>query len=105
MVRDADETAEQQAKKEGKIRFIGLTGHFDPAVHLEAIKRYPFDTIQMPINVMDVHYKSFRRTVLDEAVKRNIGIIAMKSMGFGTILNHKVATAAEALRWTWSHPY
>jgi aryl-alcohol dehydrogenase-like predicted oxidoreductase len=99
----AMETAEQ-ARKEGKVRFIGLTGHFDPAVHLEAIKRYPFDTIQMPINVMDVHYKSFRKTVLDEAVTRNVGIIAMKSMGFGTILNHKVATAAEALRWVWSQP-
>jgi len=99
----AMETAEQ-AKKEGKIRFIGLTGHFDPAVHLEAIKRYSFDTIQMPINVVDPHYKSFRNTVLDEAVKRNAGVIAMKSLGFGNILSLGVAKVAEALPWTWSQP-
>jgi predicted aldo/keto reductase-like oxidoreductase len=99
----AMETAEQ-AKKEGKIRFIGLTGHFDPAVHLEAIKRYSFDTIQMPINVVDPHYKSFRNTVLDEAVKRNAGVIAMKSLGFGNILSLRVAKVAEALPWTWSQP-
>lgn len=99
----AMETAEQ-AKKEGKIRFIGLTGHFDPAVHLEAIKRYAFDTIQMPINVVDPHYRSFRNTVLDEAVKQNLGIIAMKSLGFGNILSLGVAKVAEALPWTWSQP-
>jgi predicted aldo/keto reductase-like oxidoreductase len=99
----AMETAEQ-AKKEGKIRFIGLTGHFDPAVHLEAVKRYAFDTIQMPINAVDPHYKSFRKTVVDEAVTRNLGVIAMKSLGFGNILSLGVARAAEALPWTWSQP-
>jgi len=99
----AMETAEQ-AKKEGKIRFIGLTGHFDPAVHLEAIKRHAFDTIQMPINVVDPHYRSFRNTVLDEVVKQNLGIIAMKSLGFGNILSLGVAKVAEALPWTWSQP-
>lgn len=99
----AMETAEQ-ARKEGKIRFIGLTGHFDPAVHLEAIKRYAFDTIQMPVNVVDPHYRSFRNTVLDEAVRRNLGIIAMKSLGFGNILSLGVAKVAEALPWTWSQP-
>jgi predicted aldo/keto reductase-like oxidoreductase len=97
------ETAEQ-AKKEGKIRFVGLTGHFDPAVHLEAIKRYSFDTIQMPINIVDPHYKSFRNMVLDEAVQQNLGIIAMKSLGFGNILSLGVAKVAEALPWTWSQP-
>jgi predicted aldo/keto reductase-like oxidoreductase len=99
----AMETAEQ-ARKEGKIRFIGLTGHFDPAVHLEAIKRHAFDTIQMPINVVDPHYRSFRNTALDEAVKQNLGIIAMKSLGFGNILSLGVAKVAEALPWTWSQP-
>ena len=99
----AMETAEQ-ARKEGKIRFIGLTGHFDPAVHLEAIKRYAFDTVQMPINVVDPHYRSFRNTVLDEAVKQNLGIIAMKSLGFGNIVSLGVAKVAEALPWTWSQP-
>ncbi len=101
--RGALETAEQ-AKKEGKIRFIGITGHFDPAVHLEAIERYAFDTVQMPINVVDPHYKSFRQTVLDEAVKRNLGVIAMKTLGFGNILSLGVAQVAEALPWAWSQP-
>lgn len=99
----AMETA-QQARKEGKIRFIGLTGHFDPAVHLEAIKRYPFDAIQMPINVVDPHFKSFRKTVVDEAVKRNVGIIAMKTLSFGNIVSKGVAKPAEALPWVWSQP-
>jgi len=97
------ETAEK-ARKEGKIRFIGLTGHADPQVHLAAIKRYPFDTIQMPINVLDPHFKSFRKTVVDEAVQRDTGVIAMKTMIFGKILSFKVATAAEALPWVWSQP-
>lgn len=97
------ETAEK-ARKDGKIRFIGLTGHYDPAVHLEAIKRYPFDTIQMPVNCLDPHFKSFRKTVVDEAVKRHVGVIAMKTLAFGKILSFKVATPDEALRWVWSQP-
>jgi aryl-alcohol dehydrogenase-like predicted oxidoreductase len=97
------ETAEK-ARKDGKIRFIGLTGHADPQVHLAAIKRYPFDTIQMPINVLDPHFKSFRKTVVDEAVQRDTGVIAMKTLIYGKILSFKVATAAEALRWVWSQP-
>lgn len=97
------ETAEK-AKKEGKIRFIGLTGHYDPAVHLAAVKRYPFDTIQMPINVVDYHFKSFRKTVVDEAVKRDTGIIAMKTLSFGNVLTKGVASVAEALPWVWSQP-
>jgi aryl-alcohol dehydrogenase-like predicted oxidoreductase len=97
------ETAEK-ARKEGLIRFIGLTGHFDPAVHFEAIKRYPFAAIQMPINVVDPHFRSFRKKVLDEAVKRGIGIIAMKTLAEGKILSKKVATVAEAMPWVWSQP-
>jgi aryl-alcohol dehydrogenase-like predicted oxidoreductase len=96
--------AAAQAKKEGKIRFLGLSGHFDPTVQLAAVKRYAFDTIQMPINVVDPHYRSFRKTVLDEAVARNLGVIAMKSLGFGNILSQGIARAAEALPWTWSQP-
>jgi predicted aldo/keto reductase-like oxidoreductase len=73
-------------------------------VLLAAIKRYPSDTVQMPINVVDPHFKSFRKTVLDEAVKRNAGVIAMKLMGRGNITSLEVATPTEALRWTWSQP-
>jgi len=93
-----------QARKEGKIRFIGVTGHLDPAVHFEALQRYAFDTIQMPVNVVDPHFRSFRRTVVDEAVKRNVGIIAMKTLSFGNVLSKGVAKVAEALPWVWSQP-
>jgi aryl-alcohol dehydrogenase-like predicted oxidoreductase len=99
----AMETA-QKAKQEGKIRFIGVTGHFDPEVHLAFVKRYDFDTIQMPINVVDYHFRSFRKTVVDEAVKRNIGVIAMKTLSFGNIVSMGVAKAAEAMPWAWSQP-
>ncbi|MBI1984403.1 MAG: aldo/keto reductase [Acidobacteria bacterium] len=97
------ETAER-ARKEGKIRFIGVTGHLDPVVHFEALQRYPFDSIQMPVNVVDPHFRSFRRTVVEEAGKRNVGIIAMKTLSFGNILSKGVAKVAEALPWVWSQP-
>lgn len=96
--------AAEQAKKEGKIRFLGITAHYDPEILLAAIKRYAFDTVQMPINVVDPHFKSFRKTVVDEAVKRNVGVIAMKTMGRGNITSFEVATPTEALRWVWSQP-
>jgi aryl-alcohol dehydrogenase-like predicted oxidoreductase len=99
----AMETAEQ-AKKEGKVRFIGVTGHLDPTVHFEALQRYAFDTIQMPINVVDPHFRSFRKTVVDEAVKRITGVIAMKTLSFGNVLSKGVAKVAEALPWVWSQP-
>jgi aryl-alcohol dehydrogenase-like predicted oxidoreductase len=99
----AMETAEK-AKKEGKIRFIGMTGHFDPQVHFEALKRYPLDTIMMPINVVDPHFKSFRKIALDEAVRRGVGILAFKTLAFGRIVSMKVASPAESLRWVWSQP-
>jgi aryl-alcohol dehydrogenase-like predicted oxidoreductase len=99
----AMETAEK-AKKDGKIRFVGMTGHFDPQVHLEAVKRYPLDTIMMPTNVVDPHFKSFRRTAMDEAVKRGVGILAFKTLAFGRIVSLKVTSPDEALRWVWSQP-
>jgi predicted aldo/keto reductase-like oxidoreductase len=99
----AMETA-QKAKQEGKIRFIGLTGHFNPEIHLEAVKRYPFDTVQMPINVMDPHFRSFRKTAVDEARRRNVGVLAMKTLCYGNVISKGVAKADEALRWVWSQP-
>jgi len=93
-----------KAKQEGKIRYIGMTGHSDPEVHLAFIKKFDLDTVQMPINVVDYHYKSFRKTVVDEAVKRNIGVIAMKTLSFGNIVSMGVAKAAEAMLWSWSQP-
>ena len=99
----AMETAEK-ARRDGKIRFVGMTGHFDPQVHLEAVKRYPLDTIMMPTNVADPHFNSFRRTVMDEAVNRGLGIFAFKTLAFGRIVSLKVASPQEALRWVWSQP-
>jgi aryl-alcohol dehydrogenase-like predicted oxidoreductase len=98
----AMETAEQ-AKKEGKIRFIGMTGHNFES-QLEMTKRYPLDTYMMTLNVADPHFRSFRTNVVDEVVKRNAGIIAFKTMAFGHILSMGVAKADEALRWVWSQP-
>ena len=68
----------EKLKDQGVIRFMGVTGHKDPALMVEAIKAYPFDTILMSLNVGDVHYASFKNQVLDEAVERDMGIIAMK---------------------------
>ena len=99
----AMETAEK-ARKEGKIRFIGMTGHAAPEVHLEALKRCGLDTIMMPINVVDPHFKSFRKIALDEAVKRGVGVLAFKTLAFGRIINRKVASPEEALRWVLSQP-
>ncbi len=68
----------EKAKSEGIVRNIGITGHFEPLVLLEAIKRYPFDSILMALNAADVHYLSFRNYLLPEAVSRGIAIIGMK---------------------------
>ncbi|HET7288774.1 MAG TPA: aldo/keto reductase, partial [Pyrinomonadaceae bacterium] len=80
-----------EARDAGKIRFIGFTGHKDPRIHLymlEVAKEngFKFDTVQMPINVMDAHYRSFEKMVLPELVKENIGVLAMKPLANGMIL-------------------
>jgi predicted aldo/keto reductase-like oxidoreductase len=95
-----------QAKRQGKVRFVGFTGHKDPAFHLEMLKRgFPFDTVQMPLNAMDWHFFSFQRQVLPEAVKRGIGVLGMKSMG-GTaeVVKKKVLSGEECLRYAMSLP-
>jgi aryl-alcohol dehydrogenase-like predicted oxidoreductase len=96
--------AAEKAKQQGKIRFFGLTGHLNPTVHREAVKRYPFDTVQMAFNCVDPHFESFYRIALPELVKRGVGILAMKTMAFGHIYKQKVASPEEALRWVWSQP-
>src|SRR6185437_7187553 len=71
-----------KAVKEGKVRFLGFTGHKDPIIHLKMLsKPYDWAAVQMPLNVMDVHYRSFQKQVLPELVRRNIGCLAMKSLG------------------------
>lgn len=96
-----------KAKEEGKIRYIGFTGHTLPALHVEMIERgFAWDATQMPINVFDPHYLSFVEHVLPAAVERNIGVIAMKTLAGspGAILATGAATAAECLRYAMSLP-
>ena len=77
-----------EARAAGKLRYIGFTGHKDPHIHLHMLELadqagFMFDTVQMPLNVMDAHYRSFERLVLPELVKRHIGVLGMKSMANG----------------------
>src|SRR5208283_3483175 len=86
--------AAAEAKKAGKIRFIGFTGHKDPQIHLRMLEvarahKFRFDAVQMPLNVMDAHFRSFEHQVLPELVKQGIGVLGMKSMGSGVILQSK----------------
>jgi aryl-alcohol dehydrogenase-like predicted oxidoreductase len=98
-----------EARDAGKIRFIGFTGHKDPRIHLymlEVAKEngFQFDTVQMPLNVMDAHYRSFEKLVLPELVKENIGVLAMKALANGTILESKAVNAIECLQYAMSLP-
>jgi uncharacterized protein len=97
------------AKKAGKTRFIGFTGHKDPHVHLYMLElarrhKFSFDTVQMPINLMDAHFRSFGKLVLPEAEKMGVAVLAMKSMGDGVILKSKTVTPQECLRFALSQP-
>lgn len=97
------------AKKAGKLRFIGFTGHKDPSIHLAMLKaaddhHFVFDTVQMPLNVMDAHYRSFTNLVLPVAVQKGMGILGMKSMGAGKILEAKRVTAVECLHYAMNLP-
>ena len=93
-----------KAKESGKIRYIGVTGHRDPAAHLRAIELYDFDTVQMPLNVVDRHYISFEKQVLGKLVEKDIGVLAMKSLAMGEIAKQKVFKVEDALRYVWSLP-
>jgi len=93
------------AKKQGKVRYVGFTGHYEPAIHLKMLsKPYEWDTVQMPLNVLDPHYKSFQKQVLPVLVERNIGVIAMKPMASARVLKIKVVTPIEALHYVMSLP-
>ena len=97
------------AKQAGKIRYIGFTGHKDPAVHLRMLETaqkhsFHFDTIQMPINVMDAHFRSFTREVIPVALKQGIGILAMKTFGDHHILDSKTIEPIEALHYGLTQP-
>jgi aryl-alcohol dehydrogenase-like predicted oxidoreductase len=99
----------QDAKKAGKLRFIGFTGHKDPRVHLHMIevgreRGYRFDTAQMPLNVMDAHYRSFADLVVPELVKDGTGVLGMKSMANGRILQSGTVTPIECLQYALNLP-
>lgn len=98
--------AGRKALKDGKIRFLGFTGHKDPQIHLKMLsKPFDFATVQMPLNVMDVHYRSFQKQVLPELLKRNIGVLAMKSLGGnGSIVSDAGIPVEDALRYVLSLP-
>jgi predicted aldo/keto reductase-like oxidoreductase len=99
----------KEAQAAGKCRYLGFTGHKDPVIHrrmLEAAAKhgFRFDTVQMPLNVMDAHFRSFEHQVLPELVKQGIGVLGMKSMGSGIILKSKVVKPIECLHYALNLP-
>ena len=98
-----------KAKKAGKVRYIGFTGHKHPDIHLHMLETarkhdFKFDTVQMPINVMDAHYESFQQKVLPVLVENNIGVLGMKPLCAGIVFKSGVATAVECLHYVMSLP-
>ena len=97
------------ARTAGKIRYIGFTGHKDPAVHLRMLETaqkhsFHFDTVQMPINVMDAHFRSFANEVMPIALKQGIGVLAMKTFGDSIILKSNTVQPIEALHYGLTQP-
>jgi aryl-alcohol dehydrogenase-like predicted oxidoreductase len=97
------------ARQAGKLRYIGFTGHKDPAVHLRMLETaqkhsFHFDTVQMPINVMDAHFRSFAKEVMPVALKQGIGILAMKTFGDHFILISNTVQPIEALHYGLTQP-
>ncbi len=99
----------QEAKTAGKIRYIGFTGHKDPAVHLRMLEvaeahAFKFDSCQMPLNPMDAHFRSFERQVVPKLVQQGIAVLGMKSMGDGLLLKSGTVTPVECLHYALSLP-
>jgi aryl-alcohol dehydrogenase-like predicted oxidoreductase len=95
-----------QAKKDGKVRFVGFTGHKDPSIHLQMLAHdYPFDTVQMPLNCLDATFRSFEQQVLPEANRRGMAVLGMKSLGgIGEMVSHGAVKVDQALRYAMSLP-
>jgi uncharacterized protein len=96
-----------KAQKEGKVRFLGFTGHKAPHIHLRMLDKHKWDTVQMPINVCDYFYRSFAHEVVPEANRRNVAPLGMKSLGGGQpgrLVTAKVCSVEEALRYALSQP-
>jgi aryl-alcohol dehydrogenase-like predicted oxidoreductase len=97
------------AKKAGKLRFIGFTGHKSPAIHLAMLKAaddhgFRFDTVQMPLNVMDAQFESFQKQVLPVLLDKRIGVIGMKAIGSGDLLKSHTLSAVECLQYALNLP-
>jgi aryl-alcohol dehydrogenase-like predicted oxidoreductase len=106
---DGAHAALVEGRQAGKLRFIGFTGHKDPHVHLHMLNvardhGFTFDTVQLPLNVMDAHYRSFERMVVPELIRQNIGILGMKSLANGYILRSGVVSAVECLHYALHLP-
>jgi predicted aldo/keto reductase-like oxidoreductase len=98
-----------KARQAGKVRYIGFTGHKSPEIHLHMLETadrhgFTFDTVQMPLNVMDAHFSSFGDTVLPVARAKQMGVLGMKSMGGSIILQSNTATPLECLNFTMNLP-
>jgi predicted aldo/keto reductase-like oxidoreductase len=101
--------AVMEARKQGKVRYIGFTGHKSPDIHLNMLETafahgFTFDAVQMPLNVMDAHFDSFEKKVLPVLVKHDIGVLGMKPMGDSLILRSKTATPIECLHYAMNLP-
>ena len=106
---DGAHAALVEAQKAGKLRYIGFTGHKDPYVHLHMLEvarehGFIFDAVQMPLNVMDAHYRSFEKMVLPELVRQNTGVLAMKTLANGVILKSNTVSAIECLHYALDLP-
>jgi aryl-alcohol dehydrogenase-like predicted oxidoreductase len=98
-----------EAREAGKLRYIGFTGHKDPRVHMDMLevaaeRGFRFDAVQMPLNVLDAHYRSFERQVLPYLVEHGIGVLGMKSMADGNLLNTGLVSATECLHYALDLP-
>jgi|SRR5215469_5134902 len=101
--------AARDAKNAGKIRYMGFTGHKSPDIHLKMLdaaakNQFRFDTVQMPLNVMDAHYESFEKKVLPVLVMNEIGVLGMKPMGDHFVLDSEIVTAVECLHYAMNLP-
>jgi aryl-alcohol dehydrogenase-like predicted oxidoreductase len=97
------------AKQAGKVRFIGFTGHKDPRIHLHMLDvakahGFHFDTVQMPLNIMDAHFRSFSQSVVPRAVEEKIGILGMKCFGDGIILKSRAVEPMDCLHYSLNLP-
>lgn len=98
-----------EAQKAGKVRFIGFTGHKDPDIHLKMLRvaaahHFHFDSVQMPLNVMDAHFHSFEKKVVPVAVEQGIAIFGMKPMGAGLVLQSKTVPPVDCLHYAMNLP-